>query len=254
MNQKIKISIESIKKSFENNLVLNEISLNIKENSSLVIIGPSGSGKTVLAKTIIGLLNPDSGSILIDSTDNTKLSTEKKFKMMQKCGFLFQNGGLFDFLTVQENITFFAEKIYNLSRKDKEEIAINKLSSVKLSDEIRNLYPSELSGGMRKRVGIARAICTNPEILFLDDPTGGLDPILTSSISELVINIRKEHNPTIITITHNMDVTYKIADEIILINQGQIMWKGQKEEMKSSSNLYLQQFVNGIKSGPIILD
>lgn len=254
MEEKIKIIIKSLYKSFDNNMVLNGVSLSIAKGSSLVIIGPSGAGKSVLIKTIIGLFKPDSGSVLIDEVETTNIPLGQRFNIMEKCGFLFQNGGLFDSLTVEENITFFAEKKYNLSKKDREELAANKLASVKLPDRLLKLYPSELSGGMQKRVGIARAICTNPEILFFDDPTSGLDPILATSISELIIKVREEYNPTVITITHNMGAAYKIADEVALIHQGALLWKGQKEEMKSNDNQYLHQFIQGLSVGEIKID
>lgn len=254
MEEKIKINIKSLYKSFDNNKVLDGISLSIAKGSSLVIIGPSGAGKSVLIKAIVGLLKPDSGSVLIDEAETTNISLRQRFSIMEKCGFLFQNGGLFDSLTVEENITFFAKKKYNLSKKDSEELAANKLASVMLPDRLLKLYPSELSGGMQKRVGIARAICTDPEILFFDDPTSGLDPILVTSISELIIKIREEYNPTVITVTHNMGAAYKIADEVALIHQGALLWKGQKEEMKSINNQYLYQFVHGLSVGKIKTD
>jgi phospholipid/cholesterol/gamma-HCH transport system ATP-binding protein len=246
MKQETQIGIKSIHKSFGSNHVLNGISLDIKKGSSLVIIGPSGAGKTVLLKTIIGLLNPDRGSILIDGAETTNISNKQRFNIMQKCGFLFQNGGLFDSLTIEENIIFFAARAFDLSKWDKRELATKKLAAVKLPERVLNLYPSELSGGMQKRVGIARAICADPEILFFDDPTGGLDPILSSIISELIVSIRDDNDPTIITITHDMSVAYKIADELALIHMGKLLWNGLKEEMKTKSNPYLHQFVNGL--------
>lgn len=248
---KVHIKLESVKKSFDNNQVLNGISLNIKKSNSLVIIGPSGGGKTVLLKTIIGLFNPDEGNVLIDGAKTNNLSIQARFKIMNKCGFLFQNGGLFDSLTVKDNITFFAEKVFNLSKIGKEELALNKLALVNLPDWVANLYPSELSGGMKKRVGIARAICAEPEILFFDDPTSGLDPILTSLIGELIIKIHKSYNPTIITVTHNMKIAHQIADEVVLIHAGKLLWKGKKTQINSANNPPLHQFVNGLTTGKL---
>lgn len=254
MKKEIAINVQSLQKSFGDNKVLNEISLSIEKGSSLVIIGPSGAGKSVLIKTIIGLIQPDSGNIFIDGIETTNISINQKFEMMKKYGFLFQNGGLFDSLTVQENITFLAEKIYNLSKQDKEALAIEKLASVRLPDTVLHLYPSELSGGMQKRVGIARAICTNPDILFFDDPTSGLDPIATNLINELIIKIHKELNTTIISITHNMDSAYKIADEVALIHRGRLLWKGKKAKMKVTDNPYMHQFINGLAAGEVNLN
>jgi len=249
-----KIKIQKVNKFFDNNKVLNGICLNITKGKSLVIIGPSGSGKTVLLKTIVGLLTPDNGNIVIDGMKINNLSTDERFKVMNKCGFLFQNGGLFDSLTVQDNITFLAEKLYNLSKKEKEELAINKLASVNLPDWVSSLYPSELSGGMKKRVGIARAICTKPELLFFDDPTSGLDPILTNLIGELIIKIHQSYNPTIITVTHNMKIVDKIADEIAFIYAGRVLWKGQKTQINSTNNASLHQFIHGQTTGRLYSD
>jgi phospholipid/cholesterol/gamma-HCH transport system ATP-binding protein len=251
MKSELKIQVKSLYKAFGNNKVLNGIDLSIKKGSSLVILGGSGTGKSVLIKTIVGLIRPDSGNIIIDGVETTNLSTKERFQMLGKCGFLFQGGALFDSLTVQENITFFAEKLYKLAKKDLKELAESKLSAVGLSPSTLNLYPSELSGGMQKRVSLARAICTNPEVIFFDEPTSGLDPIMSNVINELIIKAQSELGSTTITITHDMNSAYLIAKEVALIHQGKILWFGTKEEMKNSDNPYLHQFINGLTVGPI---
>lgn len=246
-----KIQIRELYKSFGKNQVLDGIDLDIKRGSSMVILGGSGTGKSVLIKTIVGLVRADSGSIMIDGVDTINLSGNDRFKFMETVGFLFQGGALFDSLTVQDNITFFAEKLYKLSGKDKEELAVDKLNSVGLSNKILNLYPSELSGGMQKRVSLARAICSNPSILFLDEPTTGLDPIMANVINELIIKVREELNATTIAITHDMNSAYMIAKEVAMIYKGKILWSGTKEEIQHSDNPYLKQFIHGSTTGPI---
>ncbi len=246
-----KIQIRELYKAFGKNQVLEGINLDIKQGSSMVVLGGSGTGKSVLIKTIVGLVRADSGSVMIDGLDTINLSTSERFKFMETVGFLFQGGALFDSLTVQDNITFFAERLYKLSTKDKEELAAAKLNSVGLSNKILNLYPSELSGGMQKRVSLARAICGNPSILFLDEPTTGLDPIMANVINELIIKVREELNATTITITHDMNSAYMIAKEVAMIYKGKILWTGPKEEIQHSDNPYLKQFVNGSTTGPI---
>jgi phospholipid/cholesterol/gamma-HCH transport system ATP-binding protein len=250
-DSELKIKIRSLSKSFGNNQVLNGIDLDIKRNSSIVILGGSGSGKSVLIKTIIGLIRPDQGNVFIDGVETVNISTKERFRIMKNMGFLFQGGALFDSLTVQDNITFFAEKLNNLSDKDKGELAASKLNSVGLPARILGFYPSELSGGMQKRVSLARAICANPSILFLDEPTTGLDPIMANVINELIVKLQEELNATTITITHDMNSAYIIAKEVTMIYQGKILWFGKKDEIKNSDNSYLQQFVNGLTTGPI---
>lgn len=248
---KFKIQVKSLCKSFGKHKVLDGIDLDVKKGSSLVILGGSGSGKSVLIKTIIGLIKADSGSILIDAAETSNISNKERFKIMEKSGFLFQGGALFDSLTIQDNITFFAEKLYNLSKEDKQEMAVSKLQAVGLSERILNLYPAELSGGMQKRVSLARAICSNPSLLFFDEPTTGLDPIMANIINELIVKAQEELGATTITITHDMNSAYLIAKEVAMIYQGKILWHGSKEDMKNSDNPYLKQFINGQTTGPI---
>jgi phospholipid/cholesterol/gamma-HCH transport system ATP-binding protein len=246
-----KIKVEGLCKSFGNHAVLGGVDLEVKEGEALVILGGSGSGKSVLIKTIIGLIKPDKGNILIDGVETNNISSKERFKMMEKCGFLFQAGALFDSLTILDNITFFVEKLRKLSKQEKEELAVSKLESVGLSSRILNLYPSELSGGMQKRVALTRAICSNPEIIFFDEPTTGLDPIMSNIINELIVQAQRELNATTITITHDMESAYKIASEIALLYNGKILWRGTKDEIHNTDNPYVKQFINGYIEGPM---
>lgn len=245
------IKVRSLQKSFGRHRVLHNIDLDIEKGSSLVILGGSGTGKSVLIKTIIGLMKPDSGSIMINGVETTNISYRERNKIMSKCGFLFQGGALFDSLTVLDNVTFFTGKNDSLSKKEKKELAIRKLEAVGLSDRVLKMFPSELSGGMQKRVSLARAICSDPEIIFFDEPTTGLDPIMANVINELIIKVRDELGATTITITHDMNSAAMIAKELALIINGKIVWKGLKEEMEQTNNSYVHQFINGLTTGPI---
>jgi phospholipid/cholesterol/gamma-HCH transport system ATP-binding protein len=247
----IKIQIKSLHKSFGKHKVLDGVDLEIKKDSSLVILGGSGTGKSVLIKTIVGLITPDSGNIIIDGTDTTNMPYKDRLKILENFGFLFQGGALFDSLSVRDNITFFAEKLGKLNDNDKTELAAAKLKSVGLPARILNLFPSELSGGMQKRVSLARAICTNPKVIFFDEPTTGLDPIMTNVINDLIIKVRDELGATTITITHDIPSARRIAQEVALINLGKIIWTGSIDEIDSSKDPHLHQFINGLTEGPI---
>jgi len=231
--------------------VLQGVDLEVETGKSLVILGGSGTGKSVLIKAVIGLIKPDSGNIWIDGKDTTYLSGRDRFEIMSKCGFLFQAGALFDSLTVQDNITFYAEKVQKLSKSAKRDLSVEKLEAVGLSDRVLNLFPAELSGGMQKRVSLARAICTNPEIIFFDEPTTGLDPIMANVINDLIIKVRDKLGATTITITHDMHSAMAIATEVAMLYDGKILWHGKKSEVEKSKNPYLHQFINGLTTGPI---
>lgn len=250
MADNIKIKVRNLSKSFGNHKVLDGIDLDVKKDSSLVILGGSGTGKSVLIKTMIGLLSPDKGSIMFDNQETINISQKNRLKILENCGFLFQGGALFDSLNVSENITFFAQKLYSLKKNEIKELASKKLKSVGLSDRILELYPAELSGGMQKRVSLARAICTDPKIIFFDEPTTGLDPIMANVINDLIIKIREELGVTTIAITHDMNSVRKIAKEVVLIHNGKIQWSGTKDEMENTDNPYMVQFINGLSFGP----
>lgn len=251
---KIKITVSNLRKSFGSHHVLQGVDLEVKEGSSMVILGGSGTGKSVLIKSIIGLIAPDAGKIEIDDKDTTYLSGKARFKLLEKCGFLFQAGALFDSLSIEDNITFFAEKLRKLSAAQKRDLAAEKLHSVGLHSKVLDLFPAELSGGMQKRVSLARAICTNPEIIFFDEPTTGLDPIMANVINDLIIKVRKELGATTVTITHDMNSAMQIATEIAMLCDGKILWNGTKDEVQKSHNPYMHQFVNGLTDGPIKVD
>jgi phospholipid/cholesterol/gamma-HCH transport system ATP-binding protein len=249
-----KIKITNLHKSFGGHKVLQGIDLEVERGSSTVILGRSGTGKSVLIKTIVGLISPDKGKVWIDGLEATKLNTEKRFDIMAKCGFLFQASALFDSLNVMDNITFFASKLYALSPSAKRDLAEVKLRAVGLPPRILNLFPSELSGGMQKRVSLARAICTNPDMIFFDEPTTGLDPIMAGIINELIIKIREELGATTITITHDLVSAAMIASTVHLIHEGKIFWSGSKDEMHTTDNPYLRQFLSGSTKGPMVVD
>ena len=246
------IKVENLEKSFGSHKVLQGIDLEVAKGRSLVILGGSGSGKSVLIKNIIGLINPTSGKILIEGEDTTYLKGKRRLKILAKCGFLFQSGALFDSLTVEENIVFYAEKVLGLkSKEEKRDLAAAKLDSVGLPPRVLDLYPAELSGGMQKRVSLARAIATNPQIIFFDEPTTALDPIMANVINELIIKVRDELGATTITITHDMHSAMMIATEVAMLYQGKILWTGPLKDVKRSKNPYLHQFINGLVEGPI---
>jgi len=246
-----KISIRNLEKNFGPKRVLNGINLDVKKGESLVILGGSGSGKSVLIKLIASLIEPSSGSIKIDGLELSGINSFNQDKLMKKIGFLFQGGALFDSLTVWENISF---RLINSKKTNKEgarEIASKKLRAVGLEERVMNLYPSELSGGMQKRVALARAIATNPEIIFFDEPTTGLDPIMADVINELIVANSKELGATTVTITHDMHSARRIADKIAMLYEGRIIWFGDVKDMYSSGNAYLDQFIHGKAEGPI---
>ncbi len=246
-----KIKVENLHKSFDTKKVLDGVDLEIYGKESLVILGGSGSGKSVLIKSITTLMDIDSGKILIDGKDISRVKGKERANIMNKFGFLFQGGALFDSLKIWENVAFRLINSENIHREDAKAIAIDKLKVVGLGADIINLYPSELSGGMQKRVSLARAICADPEIIFFDEPTTGLDPIMSDVINDLIIKSSKSVGATTITITHDIASARKIADRIALLYQGKIIWQGTVKEMDSTDNPYVNQFINGRAEGPI---
>lgn len=246
-----KVEITNLKKSFGHKHVLKGIDLTIPQGKALVVIGGSGCGKSVLLKNIIGLMQPTSGSIKVDGQETTNLNGRERNELMHKFGYLFQGGALFDSLKIWENIAFGLMQAEGMAAEPAKKIALEKLNSVGLGKDVGELFPSEISGGMQKRVSLARAIATNPEILFFDEPTTGLDPIMADVINELIVKCSKELGATTITITHDMASVRKIADDVAMLYEGNFIWKGTKEEIDNSGNDYVDQFIHGRAEGPI---
>ena len=245
-----KIRIRGLKKAFGSKVVLDGVDLDVHAGESLVVIGGSGVGKSVLIKCVIGILDPDAGTIEIDGQPITGLGRREMDQVRRKFGMLFQYAALFDSLKVWENVGF--ALIQHTGMKDKEvrRIAEEKLRQVGLPG-ILDLMPAELSGGMRKRVGLARAIAMEPEILLYDEPTTGLDPIRADSINDLIIQLREELGITSITITHDMISAYKIADRITMLYRGKLIATGNPAQIRDRDDPYVQQFINGQATGPI---
>jgi len=247
-----KIELRDVYKSFGRKKVLDGVNLTVTPGESLVIIGGSGSGKSVLIKNILGLIRPNKGSIFFDGKDITHDSFRKRAPMLRKCGMLFQGGALFDSLPVWRNIAFVALQGRNgLNTEEARALAVEKLAAVGMPPEVADLMPAELSGGMQKRVSLARAIATNPEVIFFDEPTTGLDPIMADVINDLFVSCVKKLGSTAITITHDMASARKIASRVAMIYEGKIIWDGPVSAIDDSGNPYVDQFVHGRADGPI---
>jgi len=247
------IEIVELHKSFGKNHVLRGVNLKVQKGESMVVIGGSGSGKSVLIKHIIGILRPDSGHVFIDGIDIATLKEKELYEVRRKFGMLFQGAALFDSLTVWENVGFVLLRSKKYTDKEVKEIVIEKLRLVGLVG-VENLMPSELSGGMRKRVGLARAIAHGPKVILYDEPTTGLDPIMADAINDLIIEMKQKLNVTSVTITHDMHSAYKIADRIAMLYEGKILEIGTPEEIKVSENPYVRQFITGSSVGPIKIE
>ncbi len=248
------IKLTNVHKRFGKKVVLDGVNLDIQKGDSLVIIGGSGSGKSVTIKTVLGLIKPDKGTIEVDGQDVTHLRFREREPMLKRCGMLFQGGALFDSLAVWQNITFAARQRHEMTNTQAHELAIEKLAAVGLKPEVADLMPAELSGGMSKRVGLARAIAANPEIIFFDEPTTGLDPIMSDVINDLIKTQVKKLGCTAITITHDMSSVRKIASRVAMIYQGKIIWDGPANKIDDSGNPYVDQFVHGRGMGPIAIE
>jgi len=246
-----KIQLIGVKKRFGPKVVLDGVDLTIEKQSSLVIIGGSGTGKSVTIKSILGILRPDEGTILVDGEDITHIGGAARDKVMRKFGMLFQGGALFDSLPVWENVAFGLIQGRGVARAQARDIAIQKLAKVGLSEDVAFLSPAELSGGMQKRVGLARAIAADPEIIFFDEPTTGLDPIMADIINDLIISTVKDVGATALSITHDMVSARKISDKIAMLYGGKIIWQGPTGEIDHSGNPYVEQFIHGRAEGPI---
>lgn len=250
MDTDIKIQVNEVDKAFDTNVVLDGVNLKVMNGESVVVIGGSGVGKSVLIKCIIGILAPDAGDILIDGHSIIGLDAAGMDDVRRKFGMLFQGAALFDSLKVWENVGFAFVQERRLPEKQIRDIAAEKLRRVGLVG-ILDLFPSELSGGMKKRVGLARAIATEPEILLYDEPTTGLDPIMADAINDLIVQLREELGITSISITHDMVSAYKIADRIAMLYKGKIIAQGSPDEIRGMDNPFVQQFIHGQAQGPI---
>ncbi len=248
--QRATIIATDIYKSFGDNHVLNGIDLDVQEAETLVIIGRSGCGKSVFLKHIIGLMKPDAGTITVDGQDVTKLKGQALNDVRRKFGMVFQGSALFDSLTVGGNVGFFLEQYSRLSPAEIAEVVEEKLRLVGL-ENISDMSPAELSGGMKKRVSLARALAHDPEIVLYDEPTTGLDPIMADVINDLIIKMDEQLAVTSVVVTHDMASAYKIADRIAMMYGGKIITIGTPDEIKHSRNDYVQQFINGSAEGPI---
>jgi phospholipid/cholesterol/gamma-HCH transport system ATP-binding protein len=243
------IELSAVHKSFGPNRVLRGVDLTVPKGESMVIIGGSGTGKSVLLKCILGLVTPDAGMISLDGQDVTRADRDA---FLARFGMLFQGGALFDSLRVWENVAFrLLRGSLKRPKAEAREIAIEKLRRVGLKPETADLFPAELSGGMQKRVGLARAIAASPEIIFFDEPTTGLDPIMSGVINDLIREIVTEMGATAMTITHDMSSVRAIADKVAMLHDGLIRWTGPVAEMDAASDPYLQQFIHGRADGPI---
>ncbi len=236
------IELIKISKSFNGQKVLDELDLNMDSERITVIIGQSGGGKSVLLKHIIGLIRPDSGQIIVDGVDITKLDDKMLNEARKKFGMLFQDAALFDSMTVGENVAFPLKEHTRLSIKEINKIVNDKLNLVGL-DKVTSKMPSELSGGMRKRVGLARAIALDPKIVLFDEPTTGLDPIMRESIDKLIVSTQQRTKATFVVISHDIESTFMIAHKVAMLYQGKIVAVGTPDEMRLSNNSFVRRFI-----------
>lgn len=249
-----KVELRGVKKRFGPKVVLDGIDLTIEKGQSLVVIGGSGTGKSVMIKCVLGILRPDAGQIFVDGEEVTHLRGRARDAMLRKFGMLFQGAALFDSLPVWENVAFGLIQGRGIARKKARDIAVSTLARVGLGSEVASLSPSELSGGMQKRVGLARAIAADPEIIFFDEPTTGLDPIMADIINDLIIATVKDVGATTLSITHDMVSARKIADRIAMLYKGKIIWQGPTGEIDKSGNPFVEQFIHGKAEGPIKME
>ncbi|MEE9195012.1 MAG: ATP-binding cassette domain-containing protein [Alphaproteobacteria bacterium] len=246
-----KIRLRGVCKAFGPNAVLDGVDLDVGVGESVVVIGGSGTGKSVMIKCILGILEPDSGLIEIDGVDVGKINGADREALMGKFGMLFQGSALFDSLPVWENVAFGLIQARGMERQAARAVALQKLAAVGLGPEVGALMPAELSGGMTKRVGLARAIAAEPEIIFFDEPTTGLDPIMGDVINDLVVKCVRELGATTLSITHDLVSARKIAHRIAMLHDGKIIWQGPVADIDESGNPYVDQFIHGRAEGPI---
>ncbi|MCX5781869.1 MAG: ABC transporter ATP-binding protein [Elusimicrobia bacterium] len=247
------IEVKDVYKSFKSNKVLRGVNLSIKDAETITIMGGSGQGKSVLIKNIMGLMKPDKGEIYVDGQEITKLKEQDLLEIQKKFGYLFQGGALFDSLTVEENVGFGLKHLTDMSDEEIHEQVIASLAMVGLKG-VGNLKPAELSGGMKKRVGLARAITHKPEYILYDEPTTGLDPIMADVINDLIIHLQKTIGVTSIVVTHDMKSAYKVSNRIAMLYEGKIIGIGKPDEIKNTKDPVIHQFVEGLSHGPIPVD
>ncbi len=250
----VKIRIRGVKKRFGANIVLDGADLDVAAGKSTVVIGGSGTGKSVLIKCVLGILEPDAGSIAIDGVEVVGGRTREARAKRAECGMLFQGGALFDSLRVWENVAFRLTHAEGVPRRTARERAVETLRRVGLGPDVADLLPAELSGGMQKRVGLARAIASDPQIIFFDEPTTGLDPIMADVINELIRRTTADEGVTALTITHDMQSVRAIADTVAMLHAGRIHWSGPVAAIDAPGDAHVEQFVQGHAEGPIRVD
>ena len=249
-----KVELKGVKKRFGDKVVLDGVDLTIQPGQSLVVIGGSGTGKSVMIKCVLGILRADAGEIYVDGKDITRLRGGARDAVLKKFGMTFQGAALFDSLPVWENVAFGLIQGRGVRRGKARDIAMKKLAKVGLGPEVAKLWPAELSGGMQKRVGLARAIAADPEIIFFDEPTTGLDPIMADVINNLIVDTVKGTGTTTLSITHDLVSARKISDRIAMLYKGKIVWEGPTSEIDNSGNPYVDQFIHGRAEGPIQME
>jgi len=254
MSKPPKIQLINVHKSFGAKTVLDGVTLDIAAGESFVVIGGSGTGKSVMLKSILGLMRPESGSILVDGVETIGMRPRTREQVMSKFGMLFQGAALFDSLPVWENVAFGLIQGQHMNRKTARDKAIEKLYAVGLGPDVAELSPAELSGGMQKRVALARAIATEPEIIFFDEPTTGLDPIMADVINDLIVKCVKELGATAVSITHDMHSARKISDRMAMLYHGKLIWIGPTASVDHADNAYVDQFIHGRAEGPIKME
>jgi phospholipid/cholesterol/gamma-HCH transport system ATP-binding protein len=246
------IEIKHLQKTFGNKHVLKDVNLVVPKGKTTCILGGSGSGKSTLIKCLIGLLEATSGQILVNGRDITKIKSEMRMAAVRrKFGYLFQEGALFDSMTVGQNVTFGLKYLTDVPESEYPRIIKEKLALVGLKEDVAKLNPSELSGGMKKRVSLARVLAVEPEVILYDEPTTGLDPIMSDIISDLIMDLKAKLGVTSIVITHDMHSAFKIADYIAFLYEGNILLYGTAEDFRKTDNPYVKQFVTGSSHGPI---
>jgi phospholipid/cholesterol/gamma-HCH transport system ATP-binding protein len=250
MNTKTIIDVKNVTIAFGEKIILEDINLQVNEHESVVFIGPSGSGKTVLLKALAGIINPSKGHILIDGEDWQGLESEEKHDLARKVGMMFQLSALFDTLTTLQNVEFPIKEHYDYPQDKVDQIAIELLERVNLTDSLDKI-PSQLSGGMQKRLAIARALALNPEVIFYDDPVAGQDPVQAEQMSNLMMELKEKNNSTLIMTTSNMRIAYKMADRIIMLVDKELIDTGSPEQTKQHPDPRVQQFIHGDLNGPI---